>query len=181
MLSRGYSSEAIILSKKNYDEADRILIVYSKNFGQLRLVAKGIRKPKSRKRGHLEIFSYIKFSAVRGKFMDIITEAEAIDTFDEIRHDLKKITVAYYVCEILGKLTRDGEKNDRIFSDSLNFLRELKISKRLRTLRKRFVTDLMISMGFWTAGKELEDPDKFLEEVIERRVNSVRVGKALLM
>jgi len=62
-----YSSEGIILSRKNYGEADRILTVFSKNYGKVTLLAKGIRKLISKKRGHLEIFSEVKFSAVSGK------------------------------------------------------------------------------------------------------------------
>ena len=76
MKQRSYSSDGIILSRKNYGEADRILIVLSKNFGKLSLLAKGIRKIKSKKRGHLEIFSKIKFSAVKGHGFDLMTEAD---------------------------------------------------------------------------------------------------------
>jgi len=93
---RRYSSDAIILSRKNYGEADRFLTVYSKNFGKLRLLAKGVRRPKSKKRGHIEVFSQLKFSASKGKGIDLITEAETIASFEVIRKDLKKVTVGNY-------------------------------------------------------------------------------------
>jgi DNA repair protein RecO (recombination protein O) len=178
---KGYSSEAIILAKKNYGEADRILVVYSRHFGQLRLIAKGVRRLKSRKRGHLEVFSHIKFAAVKNKGLDIITEAETIDNFADIRGNLKKITVAYFLCEVLSKLTSDGEKNEKIFLISIDFLNKIKTELKLKILRKQFVTDMLINLGFWSNGKTLDNPDKMLEEVTERRVNSIRVGKALLI
>jgi DNA repair protein RecO (recombination protein O) len=181
MRNRGYSSEGIVVSKKNHGEADRILVVYSKNFGLLRLMAKGVRKPKSRKRGHLEVFSHVKFSASVGNGMDMVTEAEAIDSFDEIRKELKKMTVGYYLCEVLGRLTREGEKNEKIFSLALLFLNNLKNSENLKKLRIQFATDMLVTLGFWSAANNLVDPDKMLEEVTERRVNSIRVGKALLI
>ena len=83
MKIRTYSSEGIILARKNYSEADRILTCFSKSYGKISLLAKGIRKLKSKKRGHLEVFSHIKFSASRGHGMDIITEVETINTFSK--------------------------------------------------------------------------------------------------
>lgn len=178
---KSYTSEGIVLSRKNYGEADRLLVIYSKHFGQLRLLAKGVRKPKSRKRGHLEVFSHIKFSASRGSGMDILTEAETLESNDVVRKDLRKISVAFYLCEVLGRLTREGEKHEKIFSDAVEFLKNIKVSKNLKDLRKQFVVRILIDLGFWSDGEALSDPDQMLENIIERRMNSIRVGRALLM
>lgn len=180
MRYRGYTSEAIILSRKNYGEADRILILYTKDFGLLKILAKGIRKPKSRKRGHLEIFSRIKFSASRTNSFEIMTEAQVIDSYDDVRKDLKKVTVAYFLCESLIRLTQEGEKNSTVYSNSVDFMEKLKTAAELRNFRKEFLSGLLIELGFWSASHKMEDPDKLLEEISERRVNSIRVGKALL-
>ena len=109
-MSRNYKTEAIILSRKNYSEADRILTLYSKNFGKIYTIAKGIRRPSSRKRGSLEIFSHITFSASRGKSLDIMTEVETVDNFDEVRSDLKKVSVAYFFVETIKKYNGYCEK-----------------------------------------------------------------------
>ena len=73
MKPRSYTSEGIVLARRNYGEADRILVIYSKNFGRVSYMAKGVRRPKSRKRGHIEVFNYIKFQAnfrTRTRFND---------------------------------------------------------------------------------------------------------------
>ena len=75
------------MARRNFGEADRILVIFSKNFGRLSLLAKGIRKPKSRKRGHLEVFSHVRFQASTGHGLDLMTEAEAIGDFKEIRNN----------------------------------------------------------------------------------------------
>ena len=54
MTPRNYTSEGIVLARKRYSEADRILSIFSKTFGKNVYIAKGVRKPRSRKRGHLE-------------------------------------------------------------------------------------------------------------------------------
>ena len=180
MFSKYYSAEGIILARKNYSEADRILSVYTKPQGRISLIAKGVRRTGSRKRGHLEIFSYIKFSASRGKGIDLITEVETIDSFKDIRKDLKKVALAYYFMEVVGKATHEHEKNEELFELVLEYLNRLKISRSLKSLRLNFVLELLTVTGFWPRGKPLPDPDNFLEQITERQINSFRVGKKIL-
>jgi DNA repair protein RecO (recombination protein O) len=180
MRGRTYKSEGIILQRRNYSEADRILVVYSKHYGKLSLIAKGVRKLKSRKRGALEIFSHFKFSAARGKNLDIVTEAELIDSFPAIRKNLKKTSVAYYLMEVVNKLTREGEKNEKFYSQILKNLRIMEKAESLRKLREEFAYDSLVLLGFWPEGKLMNNPDQVLENVIERELFSARVGKKVL-
>ncbi len=115
MRPKRYSSEGIVLARRSYSEADRILVVYSRNYGKISFMAKGVRKPKSRKRGSLEIFSHIKFSAARGRNLDIIEEVEIIDSFQTIRKSLKRVAVAYYLMEVVVRVTREDKKNEKFF------------------------------------------------------------------
>lgn len=180
MRPKRYSSEGIVLARRSYSEADRILVVYSRNYGKISLMAKGVRKPKSRKRGSLEVFSQIKFSAARGKNLDIIEEAEMIDSFQSIRRNLKKVAVAYYLMEVIGRVTREDEKNEKLFVLILKNLQDLKTTKSLRQLREEFIFQTLVLLGFWPKGKIMDNPDKILENVVEREINSIRIGKKLL-
>ncbi|KKR84617.1 MAG: repair protein RecO protein [Candidatus Woesebacteria bacterium GW2011_GWB1_41_10] len=137
-------------------------------------------RPKSRKRGHLEIFSYIRFQAATGRGLDLMTEAEVIDDFKEIRKNLKKVSLAYYFCEVVGKITHEGETNERLFDLILENLEKLKSETELKKLRLDFILRLLILLGYWPAEKQLLDIDNKLEEVIERQINSVRVGRMML-
>ena len=126
MVPRRYSSEAIVLARRRFSEADRILVVFTKSYGKISLIAKGIRKPKSKKRGSLEVFSQIKFAASRGKNLDIITEVEIIDSYSGIRKNLKKVTVAYFFLEVIGRIIQEGEKNEKLYSLLISYLDKLK-------------------------------------------------------
>jgi len=179
MKPHSYSSEGIVLARKNYGEADRILSVFCLNHGRISLIAKGIRRPKSRKRGHLEIFSHIKFHAVSGHGLDLMTEAEVIDNFAAVRKSLKKVSLAYYFCEVIGKITHEGETNENLFRLLIGNIERLKYETKLKDLRVDFVHELLTLLGFWPKGKVIFDVDKKLEEVIERQLYSKRVGKIL--
>lgn len=181
MKIKTYISEGIVLSRKNYGEADRILIVISKHFGKVSLLAKSIRKIKSKKRGHLEIFSKIKFSAVKGHGMDIITETETINDFSGVRVNLNKISLAYYFCEVVNKITHEESQLSSVFSLLSQSLVNLETETELKKLRLQFIYNLLTIMGYWPVGKKLIDADIVLDDVLERKLNSIRVGRQILM
>lgn len=175
-----YSSEGIILSRKNYGEADRILTVLSSNYGKKTFLAKRIRKLASKKRGHLEIFSKIKFSAVSGNGFDILTEADTVSNYTKIRSDLNRVSLAYYFCEVVNKITKEDEIHKNLFLLLDDYLVNLQTSINLKTLRKEFVKKLLIEMGYWPTNKLMTDHDIELEGVLERKISSLRVGKKVL-
>ena len=180
MKPRTYTSEGIVLARRNFGEADRILVLYTKNFGKVSLLAKGIRRPKSRKRGHVEVFNRINFQAVKGRGLDIITEAEVTEDFSEIRKSLKKISLAYYLMEVVGRITHEGEEKTEVYNLLLTSLQKLKSTKMLKKLRLDFIGDLLITLGYWPVGVPLTSPDEKLEEVTERAIYSERVGKRMI-
>ena len=180
MKNKNYSTQGLVISRRNYKEADRILVVFTKTFGKIRLLAKGVRKPKSRKRGHLEVFSKIRFSATALPGLDLITEVETLKSFDLIRNDLRKVAVAYYFLEVTDKLTKEAEKQDNILDLLLGYISKLEEPVNLRQLRKKFIFEILIELGFWPPSKKMSDPDSILDQILERRVNSFRVGKKLL-
>lgn len=180
MKQHTYTSEGIVLSRKNYGEADRILIVFSKNYGKLSLLAKGIRKIKSKKRGHLEIFSRIKFSAVNGSGMDIMTEAVTLNDFAGVRVNLNKISLAYYFCEVVNKITHEDGNPSKTYLLLSNSLEKLETETELKKLRLEFIYKILTEMGYWPESEKIVDADIVLDDVLERKINSVRVGKKIL-
>jgi DNA repair protein RecO (recombination protein O) len=179
MSHKRYSTEGIILSKINYGEADRILSILTKDQGKVRVIAKGVRKVKSRKRGHIEVLNQIKFSAVNTYDLDLITEADLIESFSEVKKDLKKVSVAYYLVEIISKLLEGNEKNDLLYYLLLKKLHELNETRSLKEFRYECAREILTRLGFWPHGQTLLDPDELIEEVIEKKLHTTRVGKAI--
>jgi DNA repair protein RecO (recombination protein O) len=122
---KSFSTEAIILSRKNFGEADRLLTIFTKYYGKRRVLAKGVRRPISRKRGSLEIFSYVKIFLAKGKNIDIVTEAELINRFGGWRKDLIKVGVAYHLVEVVERLTAENQEHKEIFKLLVNSFEKL--------------------------------------------------------
>ena len=179
-MSKKYSSKAIVLARKNYSEADLLLIVLCEKLGKKTLIAKGARKIKSKKRGFLDVFNHVNFAASESRGWGIVTEVEIINSFYEIRNDLKKVSVAYFFIETIGRVVGEDQQNFQVYKLLLKYLNSLKYQKNLKELRLKFIEETLVELGFWPRDKKMPDPDKILENVIDRSMNSKRVGKLIL-
>jgi DNA repair protein RecO (recombination protein O) len=112
---RLYRTEAIILRRQVFGEADRLLTLYTPDLGKVRVLAKGVRKPTSRKAGHVELFTHATLLIAKGKSLDIVTQADTIDAFLPLRDDLARASCAYYLAELVDRFTEEGEENRRLF------------------------------------------------------------------
>jgi DNA repair protein RecO (recombination protein O) len=112
---RVYRTKAIVLRRTDFGEADRLLTVFTPDRGKLRLIAKGARKPTSRKSGHVELFTYGQFLVAVGRELDIVTQAETLEPFLPVREDLLRTTYAYYVAELADAFTAERDENRPLF------------------------------------------------------------------
>ena len=122
---RLYRCEAIVLGRMDLGEADRIVTLYSRQHGKLRVIAKGARRPLSRLGPHLEYFSRARLMVARGRDLDVVTGAETEDAYLAIRDDLDAFGHASHMVEILTRLTEDRQENAAVFdllSSSLRLL-----------------------------------------------------------
>jgi DNA repair protein RecO (recombination protein O) len=112
-VERSIRVDAVVLRHSDWGEADRLLILDTREAGKLRAVAKGARKIRSRKAGHLEPFTRVALMLARGRDLWIVTQAATIDAFQALREDLEKTGYAAYVIEVLDRFTyEEGEHRE---------------------------------------------------------------------
>jgi DNA repair protein RecO (recombination protein O) len=124
---RLYRTEAIVLARIDYSEADRILTVFTPQRGKLRLIAKGVRRPTSRLGPHLEYFTRSQLMLAKGRDLDVVTGAETVDAYLPIRSNLDAFGHASHMAELLNRLTEEAQENARAYdalSRSLRLLAE---------------------------------------------------------
>jgi DNA repair protein RecO (recombination protein O) len=112
---RSIRAEAIVLRHREMGEADRLLWLYTRDRGKVRAIAKGVRKIRSRKAGHLEPFTRVNLQFARGRDLLIITQAETIDAFLSIKEELPRLGYAAYVVELLDRFTYDEDENKGLY------------------------------------------------------------------
>ena len=180
---RIYKAQGIILARKNVGEADRVLTVFTNEYGKVRVIAKGIRRINSRRSPHLEVFNHVGLMIRHGKAMDSVTEAEMIESFPTIRHDLGRVGVGYYLCEIVEVLVAERQEHRDVFALLLHALRELdtNASLHLPLLAGRISKELLRTLGFTGPKKEpvAADVVSYIEGIAEKRLRTPKFYRQL--
>ena len=146
-----YKDRGIVIKQVDFGEADRILSILTANHGKISAIAKGVRRLKSRKATACGLFVESKFVFVEGRSLDIITEAESIRSYDSIKENLERVSVLFYVSELLDRLVEgDDELNGwavfELLSDFLQLV-ERNDSDSMFNLVRGFEAKLLSLMG----------------------------------
>src|SRR6266436_5221573 len=122
---RSYSIEAIILKRTDYGEADRILTLFTATRGKMHAIAKGTRRPVSKKAGHLELLNRSQLQLALGRNLDIVTQAEGRENFLHLRTDLWHMTCGFYLAELVDRFIEEHTQHANLYHLLLETLRYL--------------------------------------------------------
>ncbi len=170
MASRTYKTEGIIIKRINYGEADKILTVFTREHGKVAVLAKGIRKLTSRKKGNLELFNRSLLYIARGKALDIIAETEIIDFFPQNEVGFEKLGKIYYLAEVIDRLVPEKVPERKIYEMFTNFIKN---EKNLNDILK----EILVHLGFIDNARKNTnfDVENFIENLIERKISSKKM------
>lgn len=175
-MSRAYKTEGIIIKRINFGEADRIITIFTKHHGKIKAIAKGIRKIKSRRAPHLELFNQAILFLNQGKNFDLISQAQIINSFSNLRKDLKRVGLAFEVCELVDQLTREGQSQRQVFDFLVVCLNDLSHfnKERAEEVVRTFELRLLESLGFLAKDRVLKNLniERFVEEISERELKT---------
>ena len=105
----------MVLRQYPLGEADRIVTLLTPDLGKVRAVAKGVRRPKGRLRGHLDLTNVVDFAAAYGRNLDVITEAALQDDHPGSREDLTRLSHAIYVCEVADLFSQERSPSRALY------------------------------------------------------------------
>jgi len=146
--SRSYRAQGVVIRHVEYGEADRILTFYTLEYGKVQAIAKGIRKLRSRKAGHLEPFTRVELMLAKGRNLDVISQAEAQSTYENLRSDLKLIAYGAYIVELLDRFTYEEGENRLLYQLLVDALTRLDEGIPAQTVVHYYEVHLMDLLGF---------------------------------
>jgi len=112
---RLYRTEGIVIRRREQGEADRVLTLCTP-LGKIEVIAKGARKLRSRKGGHVELFTRSSFVLSRvPNSWDIVSQVETIEAHELLRSDLLRGTYGRYAVELLDRFFTQGEGGPALF------------------------------------------------------------------
>lgn len=149
-----YRTQGFILKKEDRGEADRIFTIYTKDFGKLELLAKAVRKIKSKLRAGLGLFYLSEVEFIQGKAYKTLTDAILINNFKSLRRDSEKLAIAYKVSEVLDGLVKGQEPDEKIWhllNEIFDKLNNSKLEIRnlgLEILYHYFLWNFLSTLGY---------------------------------
>ena len=146
--SREYQTEAIIIKKTKLGEADRILTMYTPGLGKIQGVAKGVRRPKSKLSGHLELLTYSQVTMAQGHNLDTITGSQTINGFTPLKTDLWLTSYGLYITELVNQFTAERVEDERLFRLLLDTLQNLCQANNRELLLRYFEVHLLEETGY---------------------------------
>lgn len=108
-----FVTQAIVLSRIEYGEADRIITLLTPEQGKLRLMARGVRRAKSKLAGGIELFSVsnITYMSGRGDLGTLIS-ARLETHYGNIVKDITRVQLGYELIKQMHKITEDNPEAD---------------------------------------------------------------------
>jgi DNA repair protein RecO (recombination protein O) len=147
---RVYKTEAIILRTMDLGEADRVLTVLTPRLGKLRVIAKGVRRPRSRIGGALQPFSDVQLVLAVGRTWDVVTSSSLEDPHLGLRNDLHSTAAAWYVVELADRFCEgaaDSHEAFRLLAQALSAL-DAGSEVAREVVARWFELALLDAMGF---------------------------------
>lgn len=145
---RSIRVEGVIIRHTNFGEADRLLTIFTRESGKVRSIAKGVRKARSRKAGHVEPFTRTILQLARGRDLFILTQAETLDGYSTLREDLILLGYASYVIELIDRSTNDDEENRSLYNLLTHTLARLNRGDDPNRATRYFEIRLLDYVGF---------------------------------
>ena len=179
---RTFKTTGFIIKRRNIGEADKILTLFTKDFGKMSAKAKGIRKITSKRSSSLDLLTLSSISFYKGPGMPLITEVQPVESFSAVKKNLERVYTAYHICELIDGLCAEDQENERIYTLMESTLRRLGSEKRLKDLINEFEIELLTDLGFW--GQEQmgggTNVQMYIESLLERKLRSKNIYSKLV-
>jgi DNA repair protein RecO (recombination protein O) len=120
-----YRDQGVVLRTHKLGEADRIVVILTAEHGKVRAVAKGVRKTKSRFGSRLEPLSHVSLLLYQGRDLDVVNQAETLESPRDLRDDLDRLTQGIALLEAVDQLTPDREPVPHLYRMLVGALRAL--------------------------------------------------------
>lgn len=181
-----FAVTAITLKTYNLSESDKILLLFTKEKGVIRAVAKGIKKAKSKFAGRLELLNVNELIIREGKNMGTITECETQKVFPKLRLDYDKLIYSLFLGELITLFISDGEISEEIYELLVDTLEIMEKTNNPILYTIWFEVQLLALLGYQSNLSECnicadEIPDINLRLGFSLSTGSIICGKCLKM
>jgi DNA repair protein RecO (recombination protein O) len=173
-----YRVEAVVLKRRDYAEADRIVTLFTKEVGKLVVLAKSVRKMTSKRVSSLEPGTLIDALIIPSKGMDLLSQTVIKSSHGNLKQDLVAITQLSLLLEVVDLLTRENQELPEVYQILVDTLASLTHTTDRKPILLEAFNQIASHLGFTPPDHMTETALKtYIETIAERDLHS----KAFLM
>ena len=162
-----YSADGFVLRRYDLREADRIVVLYTRDRGKVSAVAKGAKRLHSKLAAACEPLTLNRYSISPGRNLDVISQAESRFTFHYVRADLERLAYAIYRADLADLFTDEHMPDEALFAHITGCMYLSEYGCDSETVTRYFETRLLRILGYMpdterccVCGKEFKEGGK---------------------
>lgn len=144
-------TQGLVIRVSDWSETSRLATIWTRDFGKLRVLAKGGRRLKSNFEIALDLLNWCSIVVIRKSpgAMDLLIEAQVLEGFPELRRQLPALYAGYYLAELLGEGTMDDDPHPNLLDEAVGALRDFgEAGERLGLRVASFELALLSELGY---------------------------------
>lgn len=141
----------VILQSKEFFEKDRLVTVFTKDFGLIRLLVKGASSKSFRYGARLEPLTYVQLSLRKGKSFYYLSSVDILEAFSALKQDYNRLLFSFYCCDILKKLCVYEQENPALLASLLETLQGINRGEDIKSRHHQFCLDVLKIEGLISA------------------------------
>ncbi len=147
-----YKTKGIVMGSRPFDETGKLVTIFTSDYGKIRVIAKGAKRPTSRFGGRVETFTLLELLIAEGRNLDILSQCETIESFQKLRESADGLRIGFYFIRVINAATVEGQKNSDLFRLLAHSLNRLKQGEDLPKLEKFFEVNFLRVEGIFRKG-----------------------------
>ncbi len=155
-MKKTFQTKGIVLKKREWRENDLLFSILTEKYGLVKVIATGVRKPKSKLAGHLSSLGFVDIVYVRGRVCDKLTHAYLVEKLDVINEQDYLYSQAMF--EIVQHVLEIGERNENTWNLVVKLLPEILKHERVeekKLILNVFIVKLVSGLGYQISDKTL--------------------------
>jgi len=144
-----YKTKGIVLGSRPFDETGKLVTFFTNDYGKIRVIAKGAKRPTSKFGGRIETFSLLELLIAGGRNLDILSQCETIESFQKLRESEDTIRMGLYFIRVIDAATVEGQKNANLFKLLAYSLKKMKEGMGLEKVEKFFEVNFLKVEGLY--------------------------------
>lgn len=143
-----YNADALVIRVRDFDEADKIVTLLTREEGKVQAVARGARRPRNRFAASSQLFTQVKAQLFHGRSLDTLSQVEIVESFRRLREDLEKMAYATYACELADELIKEKDRSETPFLLLLAVLHLFHEGENPEAVLRAYELKLLAMLGF---------------------------------